>query len=75
MEENIWQITKKIIDLDECKKMKKESVIAQKYEHAAAFRDQEKILMSDEGIKWSIEEKRKITIKQRQSKLKRLDII
>ena len=26
MEENIWQITKKIIDLDECKKMKNEDL-------------------------------------------------
>ena len=59
MEENIWQITKKIIDLDECKKMKKESVIAQKYEHAAAFRDQEKFLMSDEGIKMVNRRKKK----------------
>ena len=75
MEENIWELAKNVIELDECKQKKNESIHNQKYEHAAAYRDQEKFLMTDEGKKWSTEEKRKIRIQQREQKLKRLDII
>lgn len=63
---------KKIFEIEEIKHLKNLAIQTQSYELAAAFREHEKYLMTPQGVKWSMQERRNLKILKRKDKLNRI---